>query len=106
MLHITTRIEGKKHDDLLTEKSDRPVFPSFLFLDAKGEVIARHNGRNRSTFTVRKLSGGVGVERVFPVHSPYVKKIDVIRKGKVRRAKLYYLRSRRGKAARVRKTRD
>jgi large subunit ribosomal protein L19 len=72
----------------------------------QGVVIARHNGRNRSTFTVRKVSGGVGVERVFPVHSPYVKKVEVLRSGKVRRAKLYFLRERRGKAARLRKARE
>ena len=72
----------------------------------QGTVIARHNGRNRSTFTVRKLSGGVGVERVFPLHSPYVKKAEVVRHGRVRRAKLYYLRERRGKAARVKQRRE
>ena len=72
----------------------------------QGTVIARHNGRNRTTFTVRKLSGGVGVERVFPLHSPYVKQVDVVGKGRVRRAKLYYLRDRRGKAARVKQKRE
>ena len=72
----------------------------------QGLVIARHSGRNRSTFTVRKVSGGVGVERVFPVHSPYVKKVEVARRGRVRRAKLYYLRERTGKAARVKESRD
>lgn len=67
----------------------------------QGVVIARHSGRNRSSFTVRKVSGGVGVERVFPECSPLVDKVEVVRHGKVRRAKLYYLRDRRGKAARL-----
>lgn len=72
----------------------------------QGVVIARHQGRNRSTCTVRKVSGGVGVERVFPLFSPLVQKIEVIKSGKVRRAKLYYLRDRRGKAARLKERRQ
>lgn len=68
----------------------------------EGVCIARKGGRINETFTVRKISNGVGVERVFPLHSPTVEKIDVIRQGKVRRAKLYYLRNLRGKAARIR----
>jgi large subunit ribosomal protein L19 len=67
----------------------------------KGVVIARKNGSSRETFTVRKVSYGVGVERVFPVHSPMIEKIELVRRGRVRRAKLYYLRDRRGKAARI-----
>ena len=67
----------------------------------EGTVIARRNGSCRETFTVRRVSYGVGVERTFPVHSPRVDSITVIRRGKVRRAKLYYLRSRVGKAAKV-----
>ncbi|MEM8961184.1 MAG: 50S ribosomal protein L19 [Acidobacteriota bacterium] len=67
----------------------------------KGVVIARKGGGTRATFTVRKISGGIGVERVFPLHSPSIEKIDVDRLGKVRRAKLYYLRELRGKAARI-----
>ena len=67
----------------------------------EGTVIARRNGSCRETFTVRRVSYGVGVERKFPVHSPRVDSITVIRRGKVRRAKLYYLRSRVGKAAKV-----
>ncbi|HEY1434124.1 MAG TPA: 50S ribosomal protein L19 [Thermoanaerobaculia bacterium] len=66
-----------------------------------GVVIARRGGGARETFTVRKISGGVGVERVFPLHSPIIDKIEVERHGKVRRAKLYYLRGRKGKAARI-----
>jgi len=67
----------------------------------QGVVIARRGGGTRETFTVRKMSGGIGVERVFPLHSPNVDKVEVVRRGKVRRAKLYYLRGRRGKAARI-----
>ena len=67
----------------------------------EGVVIARRNGSCRETFTVRRTSYGVGVERTFPLHLPRVDSIKVIRKGKVRRAKLYYLRERSGKAAKV-----
>lgn len=67
----------------------------------QGVVIARRGGGTRETFTVRKVSGGIGVERVFPIHSPIIDKIEVSRQGKVRRAKLYYLRGLRGKAARI-----
>ena len=67
----------------------------------EGVVIARRNGSVRETFTVRRNSYGVGVERTFPVNSPKIDKIDVVRRGKVRRAKLYYLRDRVGKATRV-----
>lgn len=67
----------------------------------EGTVIARKGSGVAETFTVRRVSYGVGVERVFPVHSPNVKNIAVIRRGKVRRAKLYYLRDRVGKAAKV-----
>jgi large subunit ribosomal protein L19 len=66
-----------------------------------GVVIARRGGGARETFTVRKVSSGIGVERVFPLHSPVVDRIEVERKGSVRRAKLYYLRGRKGKAARI-----
>lgn len=67
----------------------------------EGVVIARKGKKISETFTVRKISYGVGVERIFPVHSPNVAKIDVMRKGKVRRAKLYYLRDKKGKQAKV-----
>jgi len=66
-----------------------------------GVVIARRGGGARETFTVRKISGGIGVERVFPLHSPIIDRIEVERRGAVRRAKLYYLRERKGKAARI-----
>lgn len=68
----------------------------------QGVVIGRQNGGVRESFTVRKISNGVGVERVFPVHSPSIETIDVVIRGHVRRAKLYYLRKLRGKAARIR----
>ena len=67
----------------------------------EGVCIARRNGSCRETFTVRRTSYGIGVERTFPVHSPRVDSITVVRRGKVRRAKLFYLRSRTGKAAKV-----
>ena len=67
----------------------------------EGTVIKRQNGGIRETFTVRKTSGGIGVEKTWPVHSPVVEKIEVIRRGKVRRAKLFYLRDRVGKKAKV-----
>ena len=67
----------------------------------EGTVMAKRNGSIRETFTVRRVSYGIGVERTFPLHSPRVDRIEVIRRGKVRRAKLYYLRGRVGKAAKV-----
>ncbi len=67
----------------------------------EGVVIARKGGGISETYTVRKISNGVGVERIFPLHTPRVEKIEVIRHGKVRRAKLYYLRALQGKAARI-----
>ena len=67
----------------------------------EGTVIKKQGGSNRATFTVRKLSNGCGVEKTWPLHSPNVEKVEVVRNGKVRRAKLYYLRDRVGKAAKV-----
>lgn len=72
----------------------------------EGVVIARDGGGARATFTVRKISFGVGVERVFPLHSPIIDKIEVVRRGDVRRSKLYYLRERTGKSARIKELRD
>ncbi|GAB4368155.1 MAG: 50S ribosomal protein L19 [Calditrichia bacterium] len=66
-----------------------------------GVCIKRHNSGINSTFTVRKISNGIGVERIFPLHSPRIEKIEVVREGRVRRAKLYYLRKLQGKAARI-----
>ena len=70
----------------------------------EGTVIAKNNSGIAETFTVRRVSFGVGVERVFPVHSPNVVKVETVRKGRVRRAKLYYLRDRVGKAAKVKES--
>jgi ribosomal protein L19 len=71
----------------------------------QGIVIARQGSGVRETFTVRKISYGVGVERIFPVHAPVIEKIEVVRRGEVRRAKLYFLRDLRGKAAKIRERR-
>ncbi|HEY4623566.1 50S ribosomal protein L19 [Solibacillus sp. FSL R7-0668] len=71
----------------------------------EGVVIKRRGGGISETFTVRKISYGVGVERTFPVHTPKIAQLEVVRKGKVRRAKLYYLRNLRGKAARIKEIR-
>ena len=72
----------------------------------QGVVIRRHGGGIGETFTVRKVSFGVGVERTFPVHTPIIDKIEVVTRGDVRRAKLYYLRDLRGKAAKIKEKRD
>ncbi|MCG5219061.1 50S ribosomal protein L19 [Streptosporangium sp. KLBMP 9127] len=72
----------------------------------KGFVLRRQGGGPRETFTVRKVSYGVGVERTFPVHSPVIEKIQLVSRGDVRRAKLYYMRDLRGKAARIREKRE
>lgn len=67
----------------------------------EGTVLKKQGGSNRATFTVRKTSGGIGIEKTWPLHSPNVEKVEVIRRGKVRRAKLFYLRDRVGKKAKV-----
>ena len=71
----------------------------------QGVVISKRKGSSNATFTVRKVSYGIGVERIFPMHSPIISKIEVITRGRVRRAKIYYLRKLRGKAARIREKR-
>lgn len=71
----------------------------------EGVVIRRHRARMGATFTVRKVSYGVGVERIFPLHSPQLDKVEVLRRGRVRRSRLYYLRQRIGKAARIKEKR-
>ncbi|HID29932.1 MAG TPA: 50S ribosomal protein L19 [Desulfobacterales bacterium] len=71
----------------------------------KGVVIRRRKGTTNATVTVRKISYGIGVERIFPLHSPNIQKIDVVSRGRVRRSRLYYLRKRRGKAARIKELR-
>ena len=82
--------------DVRIKDGDRERIQAF-----EGTVIAKKHGGVAETFTVRRVSYGVGVERVFPVHSPNVAKVELVRKGKIRRAKLYYLRDRVGKAAKV-----
>jgi len=87
---IEARVYGKKTEG---EKERIQVF--------EGVVIARKGKKAAENFTVRKISYGIGVERIFPIHSPSIAGIEVVRKGKVRRAKLYYLRTKKGKAAKV-----
>ena len=72
----------------------------------QGNVIARSGGGAQETYTVRKVSFSVGVERIFPLHSPIIQKLEVVRRGDVRRAKLYYLRERTGKAAKIKEKRE
>lgn len=72
----------------------------------QGVVLSRRGGGSRESFMVRKISGGIGVERIFPIHSPIIDHIEVVRRGKVRRSKLYYLRGLRGKAARIEERRE
>lgn len=72
----------------------------------QGVVIRKRGKGSNATFTVRKVSYGIGVERIFPLHSPLIDKVEIVDRGKVRRARLYYLRGRRGKAARVKKRRQ
>jgi large subunit ribosomal protein L19 len=71
----------------------------------EGVCLRRHSAGVRSTFTVRKISGGIGVERIFPMHSPMIEGIEVVREGKVRQSRIYYLRNLEGKAARIRSRR-
>ena len=82
-------------------KAAAPKAPTFRLQAYEGVVIARSGSGINESFTVRKISYGEGVERVFPIYSPYIAEIEVLRRGKVRRAKLYYLRGRRGKSARI-----
>jgi large subunit ribosomal protein L19 len=82
-------------------KAAAPKEATFRLQAYEGVVIARSGSGINESFTVRKISYGEGVERVFPIYSPYIAEIEVVRRGKVRRAKLYYLRGRRGKSARI-----
>ena len=103
-----------KATDLIDQDSLRPDIPHFDAGDEvevhvrvkDGNVIARSGSGLQETFKVRKISYQVGVERTFPVHSPIIAKLVVLKKGDVRRAKLYYLRDRKGKAARIREKRE
>ena len=89
----------KVHVNIIEGKNSRvQVFQGF--------VLGRHGDGVRETFTVRKVSFGVGVERTFPVHSPIIDKVELVSKGDVRRAKLYYMRNLRGKAAKIKEKRD
>jgi large subunit ribosomal protein L19 len=98
-------IEGAEDDKAKKKgaaaKKDEDKGPGFRLQAYEGVVIARSGGGLNESFTVRKISYGEGVERVFPLYSPYIAEIEVLRRGKVRRAKLYYLRGRRGKSARI-----
>ncbi|HJU31259.1 MAG TPA: 50S ribosomal protein L19 [Hyphomicrobiaceae bacterium] len=92
---------GKDKKKAAAKPKEDDKGPGFRLQAYEGVVIARSGGGLNESFTVRKISYGEGVERVFPVHSPYIAEIEVLRRGKVRRAKLYYLRGRRGKSARI-----
>jgi len=94
-------IEGGETDAKDKKKGAKPAAPTFRLQAFEGVCISRAGGGINESFTVRKISYGEGVERVFPIYSPYIAEIEVVRRGKVRRAKLYYLRSRRGKSARI-----
>jgi large subunit ribosomal protein L19 len=100
MVKVIETLEGDPKDKRKAKPAE-PKGPGFRLQAYEGVVIARSGGGVNESFTVRKISYGEGVERVFPVHSPYIAGIEVLRRGKVRRAKLYYLRGRRGKSARI-----
>ncbi len=100
MVKVIEEIDPKDKKARAKSK-DAPKGPTVRLQAYEGVVIARSGGGINESFTVRKISYGEGVERVFPVYSPYIAEIEVVRRGKVRRAKLYYLRGRRGKSARI-----
>ena len=100
MVKVIEALEADPKDKR-NPKAAEPKGPGFRLQAYEGVVIARSGSGINENFTVRKISYGEGVERVFPVHSPYIAAIEVLRRGKVRRAKLYYLRGRRGKSARI-----
>jgi large subunit ribosomal protein L19 len=99
MVKVIEEVDPK--DKKARAAKDAPKGPTVRLQAYEGVVIARSGGGINESFTVRKISYGEGVERVFPIYSPYIAEIEVIRRGKVRRAKLYYLRGRRGKSARI-----
>jgi large subunit ribosomal protein L19 len=99
MVKVIEGLEADPKDK--KKKADEPKGPGFRLQAYEGVVIARSGSGVNESFTVRKISYGEGVERVFPIYSPYIAEIEVLRRGKVRRAKLYYLRGRRGKSARI-----
>ena len=101
--HLTSRPDMRSGDTVRVHvkvrEGDKERIQVF-----EGSVIALHRGGSRASFTVRKVSFGQGVERIFPLHSPTIEKIEVVRSAKVRRAKLYFLRDLKGKAARMKET--
>ena len=101
--HVTQRPEMRSGDTVRVHvkvrEGDKERIQVF-----EGVVIGQHRGGTRASFTVRKVSFGQGVERIFPLHSPTIHKVEVMRSAKVRRAKLYYLRALKGKAARMKET--
>jgi large subunit ribosomal protein L19 len=100
---LTTRPEMKSGDTVRVHVKVREGEKERIQI-FEGIVIGMHRGGSRASFTVRKVSFGQGVERIFPLHSPTIAKIDTVRSARVRRAKLYYLRALRGKAARMKET--
>ena len=96
MVKVIEDVEDAKDKKKGAAKKEEDKGPGFRLQAYEGVVIARSGGGLNESFTVRKISYGEGVERVFPVYSPYIAEIEVLRRGKVRRAKLYYLRGRRG----------
>jgi large subunit ribosomal protein L19 len=101
MVKVMEGTEADPKDKKKGKAADDPKAQGFRLQAYEGVVIARSGSGINESFTVRKISYGEGVERVFPVYSPYIAEIEVLRRGKVRRAKLYYLRGRRGKSARI-----
>ena len=112
-MDIIKQIESESLRDVIDFKVGDTVRVNFKVIEGnkeriqayEGIVIARKHGGLRETFTVRRISSGIGVERTFPVHSPKIESIVVVRQGDVKRAKLYYLRERTGKAAKVKSSR-
>ena len=112
-MDIIKQIESESLRDVTDFKVGDTVRVNFKVIEGnkeriqayEGTVIARKHGGLRETFTVRRISSGIGVERTFPVHSPKIESIVVVRQGDVKRAKLYYLRERTGKAAKVKSSR-
>jgi large subunit ribosomal protein L19 len=101
MVKVFEALEADPKDKKKGKPAAEPKGPGFRLQAYEGVVIARSGAGLNESFTVRKISYGEGVERVFPIYSPYIDAIEVLRRGKVRRAKLYYLRGRRGKSARI-----
>ncbi len=99
-VRVYIRIKEMKENPKTKKVEERVRLQPF-----EGVVIRRRGSGLQETFTVRKVTQGIGIEKIFPVHSPVIEKIDVIRRGKVRRSRIYYIRERRGKAARIKELR-